>query len=141
MERIDVQTAPDRYRHWRLTFDGPIANLIMDVDDVESSGAQLLVQRGHAIRGDGEVGDRAVGLEANRAAQSDQIIGRRQGLRAGAAMQDLGVKVRGVIGREHADVVTILDEALREGLDMPRDTPRIRPRVRRQDRYSHADKW
>jgi benzoyl-CoA-dihydrodiol lyase len=32
MTRIDFQTQPDRYRHWRLTFDGPVANLVMDVD-------------------------------------------------------------------------------------------------------------
>jgi benzoyl-CoA-dihydrodiol lyase len=30
--RIDVQTDPSRYRHWRLAFDGPVADLIMDVD-------------------------------------------------------------------------------------------------------------
>jgi benzoyl-CoA-dihydrodiol lyase len=29
--RIDYQTDPSRYRHWRLTFDGPIATLAMDV--------------------------------------------------------------------------------------------------------------
>ncbi|MGB0750140.1 MAG: 2,3-epoxybenzoyl-CoA dihydrolase [Magnetospiraceae bacterium] len=33
MDRIDFQTHPDRYKHWRLTFDGPIAHLIMDVDE------------------------------------------------------------------------------------------------------------
>ncbi len=30
--RIDVQTDPTRYRHWRLVFDGPVADLVMDVD-------------------------------------------------------------------------------------------------------------
>jgi benzoyl-CoA-dihydrodiol lyase len=29
---IDFQTDPTRYRHWRLSFDGPIATLLMDVD-------------------------------------------------------------------------------------------------------------
>jgi benzoyl-CoA-dihydrodiol lyase len=29
---IDFQTDPSRYRHWRLSFDGPIATLAMDVD-------------------------------------------------------------------------------------------------------------
>jgi len=28
---IDVQTAPERYRHWKLGFDGPVATLAMDV--------------------------------------------------------------------------------------------------------------
>jgi benzoyl-CoA-dihydrodiol lyase len=30
---IDFQTSPERYRHWRLTFDGPVATLAMDVDE------------------------------------------------------------------------------------------------------------
>jgi benzoyl-CoA-dihydrodiol lyase len=29
--RVDYQTDPSRYRHWRLAFDGPIATLAMDV--------------------------------------------------------------------------------------------------------------
>jgi benzoyl-CoA-dihydrodiol lyase len=32
LARIDFQTHPDRYRHWRLSFDGPVAHLTMDVD-------------------------------------------------------------------------------------------------------------
>ena len=30
-ERVDYQTDPSRYRHWRLSFDGPVATLAMDV--------------------------------------------------------------------------------------------------------------
>lgn len=30
---VDYQTQPDRYRHWRLSFDGPIATLTMDVQE------------------------------------------------------------------------------------------------------------
>lgn len=30
---IDFQTDPSRYRHWRVTYDGPVANLFMDVDE------------------------------------------------------------------------------------------------------------
>src|SRR5258707_9513717 len=29
---VSFQTSPDRYRHWKLTFDGPVATLSMDVD-------------------------------------------------------------------------------------------------------------
>jgi benzoyl-CoA-dihydrodiol lyase len=29
--RVDFETSPDRYRHWKLAFDGPIATLSMDV--------------------------------------------------------------------------------------------------------------
>jgi benzoyl-CoA-dihydrodiol lyase len=32
MARIDFQTDPTRYRHWKLTFDAPVATLSMDVD-------------------------------------------------------------------------------------------------------------
>src|ERR1700690_926020 len=31
--RIDFQTEPARYRHWRLKIDGDIATLVMDVDE------------------------------------------------------------------------------------------------------------
>jgi benzoyl-CoA-dihydrodiol lyase len=29
--RVDFETSPDRYRHWKLSFDGPVATLSMDV--------------------------------------------------------------------------------------------------------------
>ncbi|HYZ30737.1 MAG TPA: 2,3-epoxybenzoyl-CoA dihydrolase [Crenalkalicoccus sp.] len=32
MARIDFQTEPGRYRHWKLRFEGPVAHLLMDVD-------------------------------------------------------------------------------------------------------------
>src|ERR1700744_1797391 len=31
--RIDFQTEPSRYRHWKLNVDGDIATLVMDVDE------------------------------------------------------------------------------------------------------------
>ena len=31
LERVDYQTDPSRYRHWRLSFAGPVATLAMDV--------------------------------------------------------------------------------------------------------------
>ena len=33
MEPLDFRTDPSRYRHWRLSFDGPVATLTMDVDE------------------------------------------------------------------------------------------------------------
>ena len=30
---VDYQTDPARYRHWRLEFDGPVATLVMDVNE------------------------------------------------------------------------------------------------------------
>ncbi len=32
--RIDFQTDPSRYRHWKLVVDGEIATLLMDVDEI-----------------------------------------------------------------------------------------------------------
>src|SRR5580698_6370883 len=32
-ERVEFQVSPDRYRHWRLEYDGPVATLVMDVDE------------------------------------------------------------------------------------------------------------
>ena len=32
-DRIDFQTDPSRYRHWKLTFEGSVARLVMDVDE------------------------------------------------------------------------------------------------------------
>src|SRR6202020_911297 len=31
--RVDFRTHPGRYRHWRLSCDGPVATLVMDVDE------------------------------------------------------------------------------------------------------------
>ena len=32
-QRIDFQTDPTKYRHWRVAYDGPVATLYMDVDE------------------------------------------------------------------------------------------------------------
>jgi benzoyl-CoA-dihydrodiol lyase len=32
-ERVEFQVSPDRYRHWRVSYDGPVATLTMDVDE------------------------------------------------------------------------------------------------------------
>ena len=31
--RIDFQIDPTAYRHWRVEYDGTVANLFMDVDE------------------------------------------------------------------------------------------------------------
>ena len=33
MPAVSFDTSPDRYRHWKLTFDGPVATLAMDVQE------------------------------------------------------------------------------------------------------------
>ena len=32
-KRIDFQTDPSKYRHWKVEYEGPVARLIMDVDE------------------------------------------------------------------------------------------------------------
>src|ERR1700722_8601382 len=32
-DRVDHQTDPGRYRHWKLSFDGPIATIAADIDE------------------------------------------------------------------------------------------------------------
>ena len=32
-ERIDFATDPSRYRHWKISIDGDVATLVMDVDE------------------------------------------------------------------------------------------------------------
>ena len=32
-ERVEFQVSPDRYRHWRVSYDGQVATLVMDVDE------------------------------------------------------------------------------------------------------------
>src|SRR5580698_1351992 len=31
--RVEFRVSPDRYRHWRVSCDGPVATLTMDVDE------------------------------------------------------------------------------------------------------------
>jgi benzoyl-CoA-dihydrodiol lyase len=33
MDRVDYQTEPSRYKHWKLKFDGPVAILLADFDE------------------------------------------------------------------------------------------------------------
>jgi benzoyl-CoA-dihydrodiol lyase len=33
LEPVEYQTDPSRYKHWRLSFDGPVATLLMDVNE------------------------------------------------------------------------------------------------------------
>jgi benzoyl-CoA-dihydrodiol lyase len=33
MDRVDYQSSPERYRHWKLKFDGPVATLLADFDE------------------------------------------------------------------------------------------------------------
>jgi benzoyl-CoA-dihydrodiol lyase len=32
-QRVEFRVSPDRYKHWRMSCDGPVATLVMDVDE------------------------------------------------------------------------------------------------------------
>jgi benzoyl-CoA-dihydrodiol lyase len=36
MQMIDFQTSPENYKHWKLSFEGPVAKLTMDVQEDET---------------------------------------------------------------------------------------------------------
>ena len=31
--RVEYQTDPSQYKHWKLSFDGPVATLAVDIDE------------------------------------------------------------------------------------------------------------
>ena len=33
VERVEFRVSPERYKHWRMSYDGPVATLVMDVDE------------------------------------------------------------------------------------------------------------
>ena len=44
--RVDYQTHPSQYKHWRLDFEGAVATLAADVDEtVRRSAIEALKQR------------------------------------------------------------------------------------------------
>jgi benzoyl-CoA-dihydrodiol lyase len=55
---IDFQTEPARYRHWKLSFDGPVATLAMDVDpDAPLLGGYELKRNSYDLGVDIELAD------------------------------------------------------------------------------------
>jgi len=54
---IDFRTHPDRYRHWRLTIDGEIARLGMDVDEAGGIGPWELKMNSYDLGVDIELYD------------------------------------------------------------------------------------
>ncbi len=54
---VDFRTHPDRYRHWRLTFEGPVARLGMDVDEQGGLGPWELKMNSYDLGVDIELYD------------------------------------------------------------------------------------
>ena len=56
-EAIDFRTHPSRYRHWRLTIDGPVARLDLDVDEQAGLGDYELKMNSYDLGVDIELND------------------------------------------------------------------------------------
>jgi benzoyl-CoA-dihydrodiol lyase len=54
---ITFETAPERYRHWKLTLDGPVATLAMDVQEEEALGDYKLKLNSYDLGVDIELAD------------------------------------------------------------------------------------
>jgi hypothetical protein len=139
VRRVAVERADERQprRRHRVPAQQRRDRLVQ-VDDVEAAVAQLAPHVEHAARPRGEVGDRPVGLEADRAAERDHVVRQRARLRRRAAVQCRREAVVGVVRGQHADVVPLGEEALCQGLDVPSDAAGVGPRVRRDQGYAHT---
>jgi len=55
--QVSFSTNPGKYKHWRLTFDGELATLAMDVDEEGGLGAYVLKQNSYDLGVDVELWD------------------------------------------------------------------------------------
>jgi len=55
--QVSFQTHPDRYKHWKLTCDGELATLAMDVDEEGGLGDYVLKQNSYDLGVDVELWD------------------------------------------------------------------------------------
>ena len=57
MPAISFDVRPETYRHWKLTFDGPVVNLQMDVKEDGGLGDYVLKQNSYDLSVDVELWD------------------------------------------------------------------------------------
>src|ERR687892_680767 len=56
--QVDFETSPDRYKHWKLSFDGPVATVSMDVqEDAGLAGGYRLKLNSYDLGVDIELAD------------------------------------------------------------------------------------
>ena len=111
--RIDFQTEPGRYRHWRLKIDGDVATLVMDVDEKGGlfDGYELKLNS-YDLGVDIELAD---ALECGRRLQPRLADAMRKNLAISARVFDRRFMAR---AHEHAQVVDLHAEfrAARSGV-------------------------
>ena len=79
----------------------------------------------------------AVGAEAHRAPQRDQVVGHLARSPAAARCSDPADPAGRVEGGEHADVVAAAEELLGERLDVPVHAALVGPGIWRDESYAH----
>ena len=83
-----------------------------------------------------EVGDGAVGAEADGAPQRRQVVGQLT-LFGGGPVQHPTDPAGRIEGGEHADVVATAEELLGESFDVPVHAPLVGPGIWRDETYAH----
>ena len=144
VRRDRLRVAVERPHKWRVgarqgvPTDGRRDRLV-DVDDVEIPRAQLAPQRRDARRRAREIGDRAVGRPADRAAERHQPLAEtsRTCGRAPRCIQRRPAAV-GVERREHLDVVPGAVQLDGESFDVAGYAAGVCPRVRGYKGHPHA---
>ena len=110
---------------------------LVDVEHVVAAVAQLVAHPEEPLREHAQVGDGAVGGDADGAPERDEalvdldLLGRR------AAVQAAGELVVGVVRRQHPHVVVGRAQLACQCVDVAGDATRIGPGVRRQQRDPH----
>ena len=85
-----------------------------------------------------EVGDRAVGAEADRAAERDQVVGQLAAAPAAARCSTRLSRSGRIEGSEHADVVAAAEELLGKRLDVPVHAALVGPGIWRDESDAHG---
>jgi hypothetical protein len=110
---------------------------LVHVDDVEIAAAKLAPRGEDAAGREGsEVGDRAVGGEARRAAQRHEVVGRPPLLRRRPVKRP-AEPVGRVEGSENANVMAAAEELLGKRLHMPVHAALVAPGIWRDESDSH----
>ena len=139
---VDYQTSPDRYRHWSMTFDGPVATLAMAID--EDAG----LRDGYKLKLNSY--DLGVDIELHDAVQ--RIRFEHPEVRTVIVTSGAGPRV--LLGRQHLHARQVVSHAwkvnfckftneTRNGLeDSSRHSrPQVPRRVQRHDAPAAATSW
>jgi hypothetical protein len=113
---------------------------LVDVHHVEVARLQLAAHPHQPVGERHEVGDRAVGAEADRAPERHQVVRLVAHLGRGGAVQATREPSRRIPWCQHADVIPARQELLGQRLDVPVHAPLIGPGIGRNEGYAHRSR-